>query len=359
MRVSPRKLEQAAATERDPRWASVLARSPAADGSFFYSVKTTGVYCRPSCAARLARPENVRFHGTRQEAEQAGFRPCRRCKPDQPSLSDQHAAMATEACRLIETSEGIPSLEALATHAGMSVFHFHRIFKAVMGLTPREYATARRGERMRGELTRGRTVTAAIYESGYSSNAQFYGESRQVLGMSPSIYRTGGANADIRFAVGECSLGSILVAQSEIGVCAILLGDDPDALVRDLQDRFPKATLIGADTEFEQLVSRVVGFIEVPGLGLNLPLDVRGTAFQQRVWQALQEIPVGSTASYTEIAARIGSPKSVRAVAQACAANPLAVAIPCHRVVRNDGGLSGYRWGIERKRALQEREARA
>src|SRR5918994_2425756 len=239
MRVSTKNLERAAATERDPRWVAVLARSPAADGSFFYSVRTTGVYCRPSCAARVARPENVRFHKTPQEAEQAGFRPCRRCKPDQPSLSEQHAAMATAACRLIEASEGIPSLEALATHAGMSVFHFHRVFKAVMGLTPREYATARRGERMRGELTRGRTVTAAIYESGYSSSGQFYGESNQGLGMTPSIYRTGGANADIRFAVGECSLGSILVARSEIGVCAILLGSDPDALARDLQDRFP------------------------------------------------------------------------------------------------------------------------
>ncbi len=359
MRLSTKNLEQAAATQQDPRWASVLARSPAADGSFFYSVRTTGVYCRPSCAARLARPENVEFHVTRQQAEQAGFRPCRRCKPDQPSLSEQHAVIVTEACRLIETSEGVPSLETLATHAGMSVFHFHRIFKATMGLTPREYANARRGERMRGELTRGRTVTAAIYESGYSSNGQFYGESSQVLGMTPTVYRTGGVNADIRFAVGECSLGSILVAQSEIGVCAILLGDDPEILVRDLQDRFPRATLLGGDAEFEELVSRVVGFIEAPGLGLDLPLDVRGTAFQQRVWQALQEIPPGSTASYTEIAARIGAPKSVRAVAQACAANPLAVAIPCHRVVRNDGGLSGYRWGIERKRALQEREARA
>ena len=359
MTLSTKNLELAAATERDPRWASVLRRSPTADGSFFYSVRTTGVYCRPSCAARLARPENVRFHGSRQEAEQAGFRPCRRCKPDQPSPSAQHAAIVTEACRLIGTSEKMPSLETLAAHAGMSVFHFHRLFKASTGLTPRAYAAAQRGERMRGELTRGRTVTAAIYESGYSSSGQFYGESSQVLGMTPTIYRTGGADADIRFAVGECSLGSILVAQSEIGVCAILLGDDPEALVRDLQDRFPRATLIGGDTGFEELVSRVVGLIEAPGLGLNLPLDVRGTAFQQRVWQALQEIPAGSTASYTEIAARIGAPKSVRAVAQACAANPLAVAIPCHRVVRNDGGLSGYRWGIDRKRALQEREARA
>jgi AraC family transcriptional regulator of adaptative response/methylated-DNA-[protein]-cysteine methyltransferase len=359
MRLSTKNLELAAATQRDPRWASVRARATEADGSFFYSVRTTGVYCRPSCAARQPRPENVRFHETRQDAEQAGFRPCRRCKPDQPSLSEQHSAMVTEACRLIDASHGVPSLEALATHAGVSVFHFHRIFKATMGLTPREYAAAHRGERMRDELGRSGTVTAAIYESGYNSNAQFYGEARQVLGMTPTIYRTGGANADIRFAVGECSLGSILVAQSEIGVCAILLGDDPEALVRDLQDRFPRATLIGGDTEFEKLVSRVVGFIEAPGLGLDLPLDVQGTAFQRRVWQSLQEIPPGSTASYTEIAERIGAPRSVRAVAQACAANPLAVAIPCHRVVRNDGGLSGYRWGIERKRALQEREARA
>ena len=359
MTLSAKNMELADATERDPRWAAILARSNEADGSFFYSVRTTGVYCRPSCAARQARPENVRFHRTRQEAEQAGFRPCRRCRPDQPSMLEQHAAKVTEACRLIEASQGLPSLETLATHAGMSVFHFHRIFKALMGLTPREYAAARRGERMRQELGRGGTVTEAIYESGYNSNAQFYGESRRVLGMTPTIYRTGGADADIRFAVGECSLGSILVAQSEIGVCAILLGDDPEALVRNLQDRFPKATLIGGDAAFEQLVSRVVGFIEAPALGLDLPLDVRGTAFQRRVWQALQEIPSGSTASYTEIAERIGAPKSVRAVAQACAANPLAVAIPCHRVVRNDGGLSGYRWGIERKRTLLQREGRA
>lgn len=359
MRLSARKLELAAATERDPRWAAVLARSSRADGSFFYSVSTTGVYCRPSCAARLARPENVAFHTSREEAELAGFRPCRRCKPDQPSTAEQHRVKVTEACRLIEASQGVPALEQLAAHAGMSVFHFHRVFKAIMGLTPREYAAAHRGERMRQELGRAATVTSAIYQSGYNSNGRFYGESRQMLGMTPSIYRTGGAKADIRFAVGECSLGSILVARSEIGVCAILLGDDPDALARDLQDRFPRATLIGGDAEFEELVARVVGLVEAPGLGIDLPLDVRGTAFQRRVWQALQDIPAGSTASYTEIANRIGSPKSVRAVAQACAANALAVAIPCHRVVRNDGSLSGYRWGVERKRTLLQREARA
>jgi AraC family transcriptional regulator of adaptative response/methylated-DNA-[protein]-cysteine methyltransferase len=353
-------LELAAATLRDPRWTSVVARSADSDGSFFYSVRTTGVYCRPSCGARLPRPENVRFHRSRSEAERAGFRPCKRCKPDQPSLAEQHTQMVTEACRLIEITHGIPSLEQLAANAGISAFHFHRVFKTVMGLTPREYAVAQRGERMRQELGRGdSTVTAAIYESGYNSNGQFYSESRDVLGMTPTIYRTGGTDADIRFAVGECSLGSILVAQSELGVCAILLGDDPDALARNLQDRFPKATLIGGDPDFEQLVARVVGFIEAPGLGLDLPLDVRGTAFQRRVWQALQEIPVGTTVSYSEIAERIGAPKSVRAVAQACGANHLAVAIPCHRVVRNDGALSGYRWGVERKRALLKREAGA
>ena len=308
---------------------------------------------------RRPRPENVRFHSTREEVEAAGFRPCKRCKPDQPALVDQHAAKVTLACRLIETSPSVPSLEDLASQAGLSVFHFHRVFKAVTGLTPRAYAVAQRGKRVRRELARTGSVTRAIYESGYGSNGQFYGEAQQVLGMAPTTYRAGGVNTEIRFAIGECSLGSILVAASEVGVCAIFLGDDPDALARDLQDRFPKATLVGGDAEFEAVVARVVGFVEAPALGLDLPLDVQGTAFQQRVWQALREIPAGSTASYTEIAGRIGAPKSVRAVAGACAANPVAVAIPCHRVVRTDGDLSGYRWGVERKRALLQREARS
>ncbi len=359
MRLSAKNMELAAATESDPRWASVVSRSSAADGAFFYSVKTTRVYCRPSCASRLARPENIRFHATREDAEQAGFRPCKRCRPDQPSLSEQHAAMVTEACRLIEASPTAPTLEELASNAGVSTFHFHRLFKAITGLTPKAYAEGHRGARVRKELGRSRSVTAAIYESGFNSNGRFYDQSQQVLGMTPTIYRAGGVDAEIHFAVGECSLGSILVARSELGVCAIFLGDDPEALTRNLQDRFPRATLIGGDPEFEQLVSRVVGFVEAPALGLDLPLDVQGTAFQQRVWRALTEIPAGSTASYTQIAGRIGSPSAVRAVAQACAANPLAVAIPCHRVVRTDGGLSGYRWGVERKRALLEREARA
>ena len=359
MNMIAKNAQRAAATENDPRWASVVARDPGADGTFYYSVKTTGVYCRPSCAARLARLENIRFHTTRADAEKAGFRPCKRCKPDQPSLVEQHTAKVTEACRLIEESEDVPSLEELANHAGVSTYHFHRVFKAITGLTPREYAAAHRAKRVRNELGRRGTVTEAIFDAGYNSSGRFYEKSNQLLGMTPTNYRAGGANTKIRFAIGECSLGSILVAQSERGVCAILLGDDPNALLGNLQDKFPRADLIGADEGFERLVAKVVGFVEAPALGLELPLDVRGTAFQQRVWQALREIPVGSTASYTAIAERIGAPSSVRAVAQACAANALAVAIPCHRVVRNDGALSGYRWGVERKRVLLEREAKA
>jgi AraC family transcriptional regulator, regulatory protein of adaptative response / methylated-DNA-[protein]-cysteine methyltransferase len=349
----------AAAIERDPRWAQVVARDPGADGRFWYSVRTTGVYCRPSCAARRARPENVQFHATREDAERAGFRPCKRCTPDRPGLQAQHAAKVADACRLIEQSEDVPDLAALASHAGLSPWHFHRVFKAITGLTPKAYAKAHRARRVRRELSRSGSVTAAVYDAGYNSSGRFYAESGQVLGMAPRSYRDGGANTAIRFAVGECSLGSILVASSERGICSILIGDDPDALARDLQDQFPKAELIGGDAAFEKLVARVVGFVEAPELGLDLPLDVRGTAFQQRVWKALRDIPAGSTASYSDIAGRIGAPKSARAVAQACASNRIAVAIPCHRVVRNDGGLSGYRWGVERKRTLLEREAGA
>jgi AraC family transcriptional regulator, regulatory protein of adaptative response / methylated-DNA-[protein]-cysteine methyltransferase len=357
--MTTRNAQLTGRTEDDARWASVVVRDPKADGKFYYSVKTTGVYCRPSCAARLAKPENVQFHATRKDAETAGFRPCKRCKPDQPSAVEQHAVMIAAACRFIGESEEAPSLEQLATQAGLSTYHFHRVFKAITGLTPKKYAAAKRAKRVRSTLNRSSTVTEAIYDAGYNSNGRFYATSNEVLGMTPSNYRAGGASTEIRFAVGECSLGSILVAKSERGICAILLGDDPDALARDLQDRFPQANLIGGDAKFEQLVSTVVGFVEAPALGLDLPLDIRGTAFQQRVWQALQRIPAGSTASYTDIAKHIGFPKSVRAVAQACGANALAVAIPCHRVVRNDGALSGYRWGVDRKRALLKREAQA
>ncbi len=267
------------------------------------------------------------------------------------------AAVVAGLCRMIEAAEQPPTLEALARHAQISPYHLHRVFKSVTGLTPEAYARAHRARRVREELERGGTVTEAIHGAGYNSGGRFYAEAQDLLGMTPTRYRRGGVDTEIRFAIGQCSLGAILVARSGRGVCAILMGDDPDALARDLQDRLPRANLVGGEPGFEQWVAQVVGFVEAPGLGLHLPLDVRGTAFQQRVWQALRSIPAGQTASYADIARRIGAPASMRAVAQACAANALAVAIPCHRVVRSDGALSGYRWGVERKRALLAREA--
>ena len=352
-------MERAAATLNDPRWQQVLARDAAADGEFYYAVKTTGVYCRPSCGARPARPENVVFYNTAQEAEAAGFKPCKRCRPGQPRLAEQHRILVEQACRFIEQSEAAPTLAQIAAHVGMSEHHFHRLFKASSGLTPKAYVTAQRQRVLKEHLGQQNKVTDAIYAAGYGSSSRFYETAGQVLGMTPSDYKKGGQDTEIRFAIAECSLGSILVASSAKGVCAILMDDDPEFLLRDLQDRFPRSTLIGADAAYERLVAQVVGFVEAPQLGLDLPLDVRGTAFQQRVWQALRNIPYGSTASYSEIAEKIGMPKAVRAVAQACGANALAVAIPCHRVVRTDGSLSDYRWGVERKQRLLYKEAQA
>jgi AraC family transcriptional regulator of adaptative response/methylated-DNA-[protein]-cysteine methyltransferase len=345
-------------TENDPRWAAVLARDPAADSQFVYAVKTTGVYCRASSPSRLPRPENVEFFSGAAEAEAAGYRPSRRAASDQTSVAAKHAALVANSCRQIEQADALPSLAQLADEAGLSAYHFHRVFKSVTGLTPNAYARAHRARKIREQLTRPGSITDALYGAGFNSNSRFYEASDTLLGMKPSSYRAGGLNTDINFAVGECSLGSILVAQSSRGVCAILLGDDPNRLVQDLQDKFGNANLIGCDADFEQLIAKVIGFIEAPAIGLDLPLDLRGTAFQERVWMALREIPLGTTASYAEIARRIGAPTSFRAVAQACGANWLAVAIPCHRVVRSDGDLSGYRWGVERKRKLLEREAK-
>jgi AraC family transcriptional regulator of adaptative response/methylated-DNA-[protein]-cysteine methyltransferase len=338
------------------RWQAVVDRDPAADGVFFKSVRTTGVYCRPTCAARLALRKNVRFHATCQDAEDAGFRPCKRCKPTGESLTARHASAVAQACRAIEEADDVPSLDELANSVDMSSYHFHRVFKAYTGLTPKGYAVAHRSRRVRRELARSTTVTSAIYGAGFNSNSRFYESSNELLGMTPKTFRSGGSGVVIRFAIGESWLGPILVAASDKGVCAILLGDDPAELAHDLQDRFPEAELIGGDADFERLVAKVVGFVEMPSIGLDLPLDIRGTAFQRRVWEALRKIPPGSTASYADIARRIGQPKSVRAVAQACGANALAVAIPCHRVVRTDGSLSGYRWGVERKARLLRRE---
>jgi AraC family transcriptional regulator, regulatory protein of adaptative response / methylated-DNA-[protein]-cysteine methyltransferase len=340
----------------DPRWARIVARDKTADGHLWYSVSTTGVYCRPSCPSRTANPKNVQLYDTLENAKATGFRPCKRCNPDGPSIECENAALVAKACRIIEESEEEPSLENLAETVGRSPGYFHRIFKAATGVTPKEYAAAHRSKRVREGLASGNSVTEAIYDAGFNSSGRFYEKSTDMLGMTPSQYRAGGTNEEIKFAVGQTSLGAILVASSKKGVAAILLGNDPDELVRNLQDRLPKAHLIGADRNYEALVARVVAFVEKPGIGLSLPLDVRGTAFQQRVWRALQEIPVGETVSYAAIARRIGCPKAVRAVAGACAENKLAVAIPCHRVVRIDGSLSGYAWGVERKRILLDRE---
>ena len=341
----------------DERWAAVVNRDHAAVGTFVYCVTTTGIYCRPGCAARHPRRENVQFHTSCEEAENAGFRPCRRCRPNEPPLAERQARAVAAACRLVETAEELPDLDALAQAAGMSRFHFHRVFKAVTGFTPRAYTAAHRADRTREALRKSRTVTEAIYDSGFNTSGRFYAASPEMLGMAPAKFRGGGAGETIRFAVGECSLGSILVATTARGICAVLLGDNPEALAHELEDRFPQAELVGGDGEFESVVARIVGLVEAPALGLDLPLDVRGTTFQRRIWQALSEVPAGTTASYSEIADRVGSPKAARAVARACAANPLAVAVPCHRVVRNDGTLGGYRWGVERKRALLAREA--
>lgn len=342
---------------KDPRWARVVARDTSADGAFWYSVATTGVYCRPSCPSRLANPKNVRLHEGIGQAEAAGFRACRRCNPGGMSIVAVNTAIVTKACRLIdETSEPL-SLTQLAESVELSPQYFHRLFKKATGLTPKAYATAGRSARLREKLLTAATITEAFHDAGFGSNGRFYEASTGMLGMSPTHYRSGGAHEVLTFAVGQCSLGAILVASSIKGVAAILLGDDPDQLVRDLEDRFPKARLVGGNAAYERLVAQVIGMVEAPGSGLTLPLDVRGTAFQQRVWMALREIPAGETASYSAIAEKIGSPGSVRAVAGACAANALAVAIPCHRVVRHDGSLSGYRWGIERKHELIARES--
>jgi AraC family transcriptional regulator of adaptative response/methylated-DNA-[protein]-cysteine methyltransferase len=341
----------------DPRWARVLARDKAADGHFWYSVSTTGVYCRPSCPSRAANPKNVQLHDSLASAKATGFRSCRRCHPDGPSAEAENATLVAKVCRIIETTEEEPSLEELAGTVGLSPGYFHRVFKAATGLTPKSYAAEFRARKVREGLVSCNSVTEAIYDAGFNSSGRFYEKSMGMLGMTPSRYRAGGANEEIRFAVGQSSLGPILVASSKKGVVAIFLGDDAEELVHDLQDRFPRARLIGADQDYEAMVARVVGFVEAPEIGLDLPLDIRGTAFQQRVWQALQEIPVGATVCYAELAQRIGAPKAARAVAGACAANKFAVAIPCHRVIRSDGSTSGHAWGVERKRALLDREA--
>jgi AraC family transcriptional regulator, regulatory protein of adaptative response / methylated-DNA-[protein]-cysteine methyltransferase len=346
-----------APAREDARWDAVRRRDRTQDGAFVFAVSTTGVYCRPSCASRPAKRENVSFHPSAEAAERAGYRACKRCKPDKLGAPDPQVEAVRRACERIASAEEAPSLTDLAASVDLSPFHFHRVFKKVTGVTPKAYAAQMQARRAADGLRTAETVTEAIYDAGFNSSSRFYETATARLGMTPTAVRHGGQGALIRFAVGQASLGAVLVAATDKGVCAITLGDDPDVLVRDLQDRFPRAELVGGDPAFERTVAEVVGLVEAPGQRLDLPLDIRGTAFQQQVWATLRAIPAGRTATYSEIAQAVGRPKAVRAVAQACAANPLAVAIPCHRVVRADGDVSGYRWGVERKRELIAREA--
>ncbi len=343
------------------RLAAVRQRNSGADGRFYYSVATTGVYCYPSCAARPALRHNMAFHTTRQEAERAGFRPCQRCRPDLPPRAEREAATVAAACRTIEQAEDAPSLGELAARAGLSPHHFHRLFRRITGVTPKAYASAHRQARVQDRLSAGAAVTEAIYDAGFNSSGRFYAAAGAILGMTPSRYRAGGQHETIRYAFGPSSLGIVAVAAAERGICAILLGDAPAALLSDLRLRFPRAVLEPAAPDFADELGRVVALVDHPERtgSLDLPLDIRGTAFQRRVWEVLQTIPPGQTLSYKEVAAQLGSPAAVRAVAGACAANALAVAIPCHRVLAADGGLAGYRWGVGRKRRLLDQEQRS
>ena len=340
----------------EERWKALVERDQGAENAFLYGVKTTGVYCRPTCASRVPNRTNVVFFANCLEAEKAGFRPCKRCSPNSASSRNERMEMILRACKLMEESEELPGLEDLAAAAGMSRSHFHRMFKEAVGVTPKEYAAALRMRRVQGGLTQGASVTEAIYDAGFNSSSRFYERAKDMLGMTPTKYKSGAAGLRIRFAVINSFLGWTLVAATDQGICSIAFGDAPETMVEHLQRIFPKAELVQNDPDFAEWVSRVADFIETPARGLDLPLDIQGTAFQQRVWKALREIPPGSTKSYTELAVAIGRPKAARAVAHACASNNIAVAVPCHRIVRSSGALGGYRWGLERKRALLEHE---
>ena len=336
------------------RWAALQNRDNMADGRYVYGVVTTGVYCRPACPSRLALRKNVRFFDTSADAERAGFRSCKRCRPDQLSLSAQHTAMITRACREIETADEPPTLDTLASNANLSRYHFHRIFKSVTGITPRQYATEHRAKKIKSALQKNPTVTDALYHAGFNSSGHFYETAR--LGMTPTQFRKGAAGVMIRYAICPCSLGLVLIAASEKGLCSVRFGDSRHALEMELRADFPNALIVPAEKDFDAMIENVIARIESPGKQSSLPLDIAGTAFQQKVWRALQKIPAGKTLSYATLAQRIGQPTATRAVASACAANALALVIPCHRVVRSDGSVSGYRWGVERKRLLLARE---
>ena len=340
----------------EARWEALVQRDLLADGAFVYAVNTTGIYCRPGCPSRLPNRENVRFFDAPEQAEEAGFRPCKRCTPREPARQDPQREWVLQACQIIEQAEEPPALADLAHAVGLSPSHLHRTFKRLVGITPKQYAMEVRRKRVRENLGQTARVTDAIQQAGYTSSSRFYENDAAVLGMPPATYQKKGRGARIRYAVGQCDLGRVLVAATEQGICAIDLGDREEDLVDELHKRFSEAEWVTSDARLETWMERVLALLQSPSDGLDLPLDVQGTAFQRRVWAALRDVAPGTTASYAQIAARIGQPKAFRAVAQACANNPVVVAIPCHRVVRSDGELGGYRCGVERKRSLLTRE---
>ena len=338
------------------RWEAVRTRDAAADGRFFYEVRSTGVYCRPTCRARLPRRENVSFHATPGDAEAAGFRPCKRCHPQEASPHERHRRAVERACALIERQDHAPKL---ADAAGLSRYHFHRIFTHLTGTTPAAYARTIRLRRFGARLDAGTGVTEAVYAAGFGAPSRAYATANSGLGMTPGARRRGAAGENIRYATAPCVLGWMVLATTARGVCALAFGDAPEALVAGLRQDFPHAALAEDAAGLGAWIAALAAHLQSPASALDLPLDVQGTAFQARVWDALRRIPPGQTRSYTEIATALEAPRSVRAVARACASNQVALLIPCHRVVRGNGALAGYRWGIARKQALLEAESRA
>ncbi len=338
------------------RWDILVRREAIAGTIFYYGVKTTGVFCRCGCASRLPNRENVEFFDTCKEAELSGYRPCKRCQPGNFADSEKRETVVIEACRYIEQAEAPVKLQVLAARSGMSPGHFQRLFKKIVNVTPKQYAAMVQSRRFRESLKSSQSVTEAIYDAGYSSSSRAYEKSRDNLAMTPGVFKKGGTGLKIHYSFTKCSLGLAVVAATDLGLCAIELGDDQEALIEQLRKSFPQAELVAAGRGLSATVRKVVAFIDSPARELELPLDIRGTAFQKRVWTALCDILPGTTASYKEIAERIGQPRSARAVANACGSNRLAVAIPCHRVVRGDGKDGGYKWGAERKRFLLECE---
>jgi len=342
-------------TEKE-KWQAVQRRNSAAADFFFYAVRTTGIFCRPGCSSRLPRPENVEYFGSYEEAEKAGYRPCKRCAPQHPAANSEILQKIVQICRHIEESAIPPKLNELAAMAHLSEYHFHRLFKKMVGVTPKQYAATQRARRFRTHLLEENSVTEAIYSAGFSSSSGAYDKGRDQLAMQPRQYKNGGAGILIRYGVTSCSLGQVIVAATERGICAILFGDEDNSLRHQVQEQFPKATLVQAGPDFQQLLAEVVRVVDTPDSNCHLPLDIQGTAFQQRVWSILREIKPGETLTYSEVAMRMGTPRAVRAVAGACGANKLAVAIPCHRVIGKNGSLTGYRWGLERKEQLLKKE---